>query len=85
MFRVCQGITYTHIIHYEELKKEWPQFLFDIDIKQSELELPWKNNKKGNSCDACYYDPITKEEKIKLYEIYKDDFMMFGYDINDEI
>ena len=84
MFRVCQGITYTHIIHYEELRKEWPQFLLDVNIEK-ELELPWRNNKKGNSCDTCYYDLITREEKMKLYKIYKDDFVMFGYDINDVI
>ena len=84
-FRVCQGITYTHIIHYEDLKKEWPQFLSDINIKERELRLPWRNNKKGNSDDALYYDPVTREEKMKLYQIYKDDFVMFGYDINDVI
>ena len=85
IFRVCQGITYTHIIHYEDLKKEWPQFLSDINIKERELRLPWRNNKKGNSDDARYYDPVTREEKMKLYQIYKDDFVMFGYDINDVI
>ena len=82
LVRVCQGITYTHIIHYEELQTEWPQFLVDANI-QKELELPWRNSKKGNSCDTCYYDLITRQEKLKLHQIYKDDFVMFGYDIDD--
>ena len=59
--------------------------MLEVNISEKELELPWKNNEKGKSSDASYYDPITSEEKMKLYQIYKDDFVMFGYDIDDVI
>ena len=58
--------------------------MVDVDLVE-ELELPWRNQKKGNSSDALYYEPITKEDKMKLYKKFENDFLLFGYDLNDEI
>jgi hypothetical protein len=38
---LCQ-LTYTHILSYEKLASEWPQFLEDALLPPS-LELPWEN------------------------------------------
>ena len=53
------------------------------DIKLAEeLELPWEN--KGAGSLLSYYDLITSEEKLKLYGKYRADFLMFGYNMEDE-
>ena len=81
--RVCE-LTYTHIIHYENLHQEWQQFLLDSELREK-LELPWRNRVRGNGSHARYLDLITPSKKIKLYEKFSGDFLMFGYDISDEI
>ena len=53
------------------------------DIKlEEELELPWEN--KGAGSLMSYYDVITPEEKMKLYGKYRADFLMFGYNMEQE-
>ena len=78
--RVCQ-LHYSHILHFENFHLEWKQFLQDIKLEE-DLELPWENKGAGSLMN--YYDLITSEEKIKLYRKYQADFLMFGYNIEDE-
>jgi len=78
--RVCQ-LQYSHILHFENFHLEWKQFLQDIKLEE-DLELPWENKGAGSLMN--YYDLITSEEKIKLYRKYQADFLMFGYNIEDE-
>ena len=46
------------------------------------MELPWEN--KGAGSLMSYYDLITAQEKLKLYEKYRADFLMFGYKMEEE-
>jgi len=78
--RMCQ-LEYSHILHYENLATEWPQFLNNIGITEP-LELPWEN--RGNSNDLKdYYDIISEDEKQRLFEKFEADFKMFSYTIQD--
>jgi len=77
---MCQ-LEYSHILHYENLATEWPQFLNNIGITEP-LELPWEN--RGNSNDLKdYYDIISEDEKQRLFEKFEADFKMFSYTIQD--
>ena len=80
LLRVCQ-LQYSHILHFENFHLEWKQFLKDIQLEE-ELELPWEN--KGAGSLMSYFDLITSQEKMKLYRKYRADFLMFGYNIEDE-
>ena len=44
----------------------------------TEPSLPRRNSKGGHH--KPYLDEITSEEKDMLYEVYKQDFLLFGYD-----
>ena len=44
----------------------------------TEPSLPRRNSKGGHH--KPYLDEITPEEKDMLYEVYKQDFLLFGYD-----
>ena len=79
-FRVCQ-VPYTHILHYENLVKEWRQFISDIGISEH-IDLPWEN--KGAGKDLLkYFKTVSKEDKLELYNKFSTDFTMFGYQHED--
>jgi len=83
MCRVCK-FTYTHIIHFEELQEEWPQFVADVKL-EDDLVLPWRNRVKGEESHSSYFKAISQEEKRRLYNKFQPDFLMFGYHVDDEI
>ena len=78
---MCQ-LDYSHILHYENLASEWPQFLNSIGLTQI-LELPWENKAALNDLQS-YYDIISGDEKQQLFLKFEADFKMFGYSIEDE-
>ena len=41
--------------------------------------------KKHSSKDILkkYFSLLEKQDVLKLYDLYKEDFLMFGYDINE--
>ena len=79
--RLCQ-LNYSHILHYEQLESEWPQFLASVGIKQV-LELPWENKGAVTSLVG-YYHNISQEERRQLAAKYEADFKMFGYTQDDD-
>ena len=79
---MCQ-LDYSHILHYEHLDTEWPQFLASVGINQA-LELPWENKNKGAVASLVrYYDNISQQEMRQLADKYQADFDMFGYSLED--
>jgi len=78
--RMCQ-LQYSHILHYENLAEEWPQFLQNIGLNQN-LELPWENKGAASSLKN-YFDIISQHEKDQLYSKFEADFKMFGYTVED--
>ena len=79
--RVCQ-LPFSHILHYENLTSEWPQFLRSIG-KTQHAELP-KENKGGENVLQGYFEDISEAEKSKLFQKFVHDFNMFGYTLQDE-
>ena len=47
----------------------------ELNRKQSPKDRKQKTKK--------YFDLLTKEEKVGLYQIYLPDLLMFGYNAND--
>ena len=79
-FRVCQ-LPYSHILHYENISLEWPQFLKKIGIARH-IELPWENKGDGNALKN-YFENVSEKEKIELFEKFVSDFEMFDYTLED--
>ena len=52
-------------------------FVLHKCFNTTESSLP-KRNPKGD--DKHYLDEISSEDKDMLYEVYKRDFLLFGYD-----
>ena len=80
-FRLCQ-LSYSHILHVENLSSEWKMFLSDIKINEN-ITLPW-NNKSTDDSYQKYIEQLTEEEKEQLCSKYEADFMMFGYKMMSE-
>ena len=80
-FRICQ-LEFSHILHYESLAEEWPQFLSSAGVLET-FQLPWENKGAMNNLKS-YFDIISADEKNQLKEKFAPDFEMFGYKIDDE-
>jgi len=80
--RVCQ-LSYTHILHYESLAKEWPQYISDIGISE-QIGLPWQNKGDGEDLKK-YFEKISEEDKLQLFHKFVTDFTMFGYNLHDDL
>ena len=81
---MCQ-LNYSHILHYENLAEEWPQFLADVGV-QEKIELPWQNkgnsNSRSNSAKE-YFRPVAQRDISQLAHKYRSDFQMFGYSVEE--
>ena len=80
---MCE-LNYTHIIHFERLAEEWPQFLADVKL-EDDLSLPWQNKARGEESHSSYYEAISQEERRRLYKKFQPDFLLFGYHEDDQI
>ena len=68
----------------ENFPAEWEFFLSDIGVKEN-VKLPWANKAQDDNYDEQQYlQKLTKNERIKLYEKYKADFIMFGYSVDND-
>ena len=79
MFRVCQ-LPYRFPLKYESLAEDWKQLLDSAEIKEN-LDLVWINSSGGGDLKH-YYEVISKDEIIKLYDKFESDFVMFGYTLS---
>jgi len=78
---VC-SFPYNRILHFENIENE--EKFFAEEMNASDLIHPrWENrNDEGLAKEdilSKYFDLLDDEEVEALYEIYKDDFLMFGY------
>ena len=68
----------------ENFPAEWDLFLSDIGVKEN-IKLPWANKVRDEHYDVQQYlQKLTKNERVKLYEKYKADFIMFGYSVGND-
>ena len=79
LFRVCQ-LPYRYILQYENLSDDWRQLLLSAEITE-DLDLVWENRSGGGDLTH-YYEAISDEEIIKLFDKFESDFVMFGYTLN---
>ena len=77
--RVCQ-LPYRYILQYENLSDDWKQLLASAEITE-DLDLVWVNSSGGGDLRH-YYEAISDEEIIKLFDKFESDFVMFGYTLN---
>lgn len=78
---VC-SFHYNYILHFENIKVE--EKFFAEALTASDLIKPrWENrNDKGLAKEellGMYFNMLDDQDITALYEIYKDDFKMFGY------
>ena len=78
---VC-SFPYNRILHFENIENE--EKFFAEEMNASDLIQPrWENRNDGGLEKEIilskYFDLLDDEEVEALYEIYKDDFLMFGY------
>jgi len=71
-------IPFTHILKFENLIKEWPMFLSSTGLPF--IDLPGGRTGSLRS----YYSNISEDSIRKLYNIFIEDFKIFGYSLNDE-
>ena len=78
--------SYNYIIHFENLEEE-ERYLSNLIDSKDVLKLRKENvyPKKHSSKDILkkYFSLLEKQDVLKLYDLYKEDFLMFGYDINE--
>ena len=89
MCNVCQpDIDYNYILHLEGFKNEEPTFIrhmgWTAELGEG-LEVHNANkyqNMTKFQITRHYFKDISRSDIQKLYEIYRHDFEMFGYDAN---
>jgi hypothetical protein len=79
---------------FETLKKD-TKYIFEMtgmdqeQILNNLSQFPWANSHRTSvetsveetrDLVTSYFDQLTMPEKMELYEIYRPDFEMFGYD-----
>ena len=78
--------SYNYIIHFENLEEE-ERYLSNLIDSKDVLKLRKENvyPKKHSSKDLLkkYFSLLEKQDVLKLYDLYEEDFLMFGYDINE--
>ena len=93
-YRPCQ-LEYTHLLRYERLAEDWSLFLEDAGLQGAGLGLGWHNRGLGAASASGYWDQVsivtrdpancgccmqvTREQKLQLEEIFREDLDMFGY------
>ena len=78
-FNVVFGqLDYDFILHYEDLETDWNHLLKDLNITEN-LSLPHKNKSWGDK--RSYYQNISREDMLSLYQKYEADFLMFRYSL----
>ncbi|CAL4059371.1 unnamed protein product [Meganyctiphanes norvegica] len=82
--KVCTN-DYQVVIKLETMDVD-EQFLAQIaGLKEIQNVHQWFNSKEKTSSDVVpeYFSTLTKKQVQKLYSVYKMDFDMFGYDIEE--
>merc|ERR1711974_110644 len=75
---VCE-LSYRYFIKFENMEAEWKQMLEDSGITE-DLQIGWENASggvKGSMDYSQYYQNITNDDIIKLYEKFLPDFLAF--------
>ena len=84
------NIPYNYILHFESLQQE-ERHLIEILHAENVLHQRWENvyNNQvfgGQKVIAeKYFSLLDKSDIDNLYEIYKEDFLMFGYNLDNYI
>ena len=83
---------YDYVSHLDPTKEE-DKFLWDsVGLNSSTIQMTWvngllissedKSNKKEDTL-AKLYSSVPRSTLVQVYQIYKFDYEMFGYDFND--
>ena len=83
-----EGFKYEYILKVEDLNSEMPAFIdymgWDVDWSKSTKVRAIKKEQvqptlSRQEITSAYFDVISMEDRLKVYEIYKYDFLLFGY------
>ncbi len=82
----CQPclLNFTQILRFEDLAGEEGAFKRLLGVEEV-LPEAWRNSNAPGGMGAeqltqMYFQQLTGEEVERLYRIYRDDFLMFGYE-----
>ncbi|CAK8687087.1 unnamed protein product [Clavelina lepadiformis] len=80
----CQS-HYDYIIKFETLRDdiEFLENRVNISEEHRKIVFPFKEYKSKPSSVNKYFEQIPKDLALKLYEVYKTDFVLFNYDRPD--
>ena len=75
---------------FETIKEDIEYIINDSNLNINSSSFPWINshlsiNSNHRQLSLKYFNEIDEESLKKLYNIYKYDFEMFGYNVNDYI
>lgn len=73
------------IAKFETLEEDQNYLIYRAKLQEN-IHPEWKNPAKGRTATtnliSSYYSQLTKMEILKLYEIYRYDFELFGYSLD---
>ncbi len=85
-WRVCQvcaeNFRPKYILRLESLEADLRSYLKDIGLEKFSDKFPWVNHHQGHTSIwiKMYYSKLTKDQIRQLYDAYKLDHELFGYD-----
>jgi len=76
-------VQYNYILHFENLEQEELLFVEELNTK-AVITPRWDNrNDMGlvkKDIVNTYFSLLDEQDVVRLYQLYKDDFLMFGYE-----
>jgi len=74
--------SFNYILHFENIQQEEKHLLSEIDQSNS-TKQEWKNRNRADITNEQliekYFSQLDNDDILDLYEIYKQDFQLFGY------
>ena len=86
---VCAGTGYTHVLRFEDLRREWPHLARAVaagagaNSTEQQLEMANANPHSGLSDEQLtqlYFRQLSEQDVRDLFEFYEMDFKLFGYE-----
>lgn len=86
IYQLCYpcALNYTYIANYEHLVEHSEQLLAMIGA-EGKVSFPLTRTSGTRKRMASYFAQLPIEDIAKLYEMYRNDFKLFGYELDDVI
>ncbi|XP_059211309.1 carbohydrate sulfotransferase 12-like [Centropristis striata] len=87
MHRLCHPclIQYDFVGHQETLQQDAEQLLMILNLEDSIKFPPSNGNMTSSASVLDWFSTVPLEARRKLYELYKEDFRLFGYSKPSEL